>query len=85
MFAFMQQVHEWMSESAAVNFLRFRLHVQSLKFPSLNYFPTKETYLDIRLMSLQPNICHEISRGLIFKMAFLFSALLFETRKQFSF
>lgn len=81
MLAFMQQVHEWMRESAVVNFLRFRLHIQRLKFPSLNYFPAEETYVDIRLVSLQPNICLETSCGLIFKMAFLFSASLFETRK----
>lgn len=35
-FAFMQQMDERMNELAAVNSLRFKFHVQSLKFASLN-------------------------------------------------
>lgn len=79
MFAFTQQMHEWWL--AVVNFLRFTFHIQSLKFAYLIQFSTKENFLGIRLIRLQPSICHEISCGLIFKMGFSFSALLFWTPK----
>lgn len=39
-FIFMQQMHARMNELTAVNFLRFKFHIQGLMFVSLNWFPT---------------------------------------------